>query len=75
MNGHYLHILGKSMSLVGVLHENAQRFWRKLISLMSMLPGYKYEVTYFASKKYIYCKFENFREGFIFAKLRKCEVL
>ena len=23
----------------------------------------------------IYCKFRNFREGFIFAKLRICEVL
>ena len=26
------------------------------------------------SELYLYCKFENFREGFIFAKLRICEV-
>ena len=42
MNGKYLHILGKSLSQVGVLHENARIsriFRRKLISVRSMLSG------------------------------------
>ena len=43
MNRHYLHIPVKSMTKIGVLHENAQisqRFWRKLISPMSIWADY-----------------------------------
>ena len=43
MNRQYLHSPVKSMTKVGVLHENAQisgRIWRKLISLMSIWANY-----------------------------------
>ena len=45
MNRHYLHIPVKSMTKVGVLHKNARisrRFWRKLISLMSIWANNTY---------------------------------
>ena len=44
MHEHYLQILYKSMGQVGEFHENertSRMFWRKLISLRSMLSEYQ----------------------------------
>ena len=48
MNRHYLHIPVKGITKVGVLYENARisrRFWRKLISLMSIWANYTYRLS------------------------------
>ena len=60
MNRHYLHIPVKRMTKVGVLHENARisrRFWRKLISLMSIWANYSTPFSVYCLLLVVICKF------------------